>query len=248
MGNLLALTSRELKSLWYSPIAYVVGTLFLVLQGFVFWLLVAALNDPRSDVSFTISQAFFGPTFFYSIAVLITIPFLTMRTFSEEKRTGSIELLLTAPVTDAQVVLSKFLGAWIAYILLWASTIVFFLMLRSLTAFDWGPVLTGYLGTWLLGGVLISIGILASSLTRNQVIAAFLAFVTLMLLFSIGILDWFFKDPETSRLIHYLSLLEHLTDFSKGIVDTRPMFYYLSLTTIALFLTRRVISHPRWRS
>ena len=248
MANLWALTLRELKSLWYSPIAYVIGALFLVLQGFVFWLLVAALNDPRSEASFTIAQAFFGPTFFYSIAVLITVPFLTMRTFSEEKRTGSIELLLTAPVTDAQVVLSKFLGAWIAYILLWASTIVFFLMLRSLTAFDWGPVATGYLGTWLLGGVLISIGLLASSFTRNQVIAAFLAFVILMLLFSVGILDWFFKDPETSRLIRYLSLLEHLTDFSKGIVDTRPMLYYLSLTATALFFTGRVISNPRWRS
>ena len=248
MANLWALTLRELKSLWYSPIAYVIGALFLVLQGFVFWLLVAALNDPRSEASFTIAQAFFGPTFFYSIAVLITVPFLTMRTFSEEKRTGSIELLLTAPVTDGQVVLSKFLGAWIAYILLWASTFIFFLMLRSFTAFDWGPVATGYLGTWLLGSVLISIGILASSLTRNQVIAAFLAFVTLMLLFSVGILDWFFKDPETSRIIHYLSLLDHLTDFSKGIVDTRPMLYYLSLTVIALFWTGRVIRNPRWRS
>ena len=248
MRNLPALTSRELKSLWYSPVAYVVGALFLLLQGFVFWLLVAALNDPRSDAAFTIAQAFFGPTFFYSISVLITVPFLTMRTFSEEKRTGSIELLLTAPVTDAEVVLSKFLGAWTAYILLWASTIVFFLMLRSLTPFEWGPVWTGYLGTWLLGGVLISVGTLASSLTRNQVIAAFLSFVILLLLFCVGILDWFFKDPETSRLIHYLSLLEHLTDFSKGIVDTRPMLYYLSVTAVALFLTGRVIGNPRWRS
>jgi len=248
MQALLALTARELKAFWYSPVAYVVGALFLVLQGFVFWLLVAALNDPRSDPSFSVAQVFFGPTFFYSISVLITVPFLTMRTFSEEKRTGTVEFLLTAPVSDSQVVLAKFLGAWLAYIALWASTLAFFLLLRSLTPFDWGPVLTGYLGTWLLGGVLIAIGVLASSLTRNQVIAAFLCFVILLLLFSIGILDWFFRDPQTRELIRYLSLLDHLTDFSKGILDTRPMCYYLSLTVAALFFTGRVLSTPRWRS
>lgn len=248
MQNLLALTERELKAFWYSPIAYVVGAVFLLLQGFVFWLLIAALNDPRSDPSFTIAQAFFGPTFFYSISMLITIPFLTMRTFSEEKRTGSIELLLTAPVTDAQVVIAKFLGAWLAYIALWGFTGVFFVTLSRFAAFDWGPVLTGYLGTWLLGGVLISIGTLASSLTRNQVIAAVLSFVALMLLFSVGILDYFIRDPEASKLIRYLSLIEHLRDFSKGILDTRPIVMYVSLTAISLFLTGRVIANPRWRS
>lgn len=248
MDALLALTARELKAFWYSPVAYVVGALFLLLQGFIFWLLIAALNDPRTDPSFTIAQAFFGPTFFYSISVLITVPFLTMRTFSEEKRTGTIEFLLTVPVRDSQVVLAKFLGAWVAYITLWGSTVVFFLFLRTLAPFDWGPVLTGYLGTWLLGAVLIAVGVLASSLTRNQVIAAFLCFVVVLLLFSIGILEWFFRDPETGHLIRYLSLLDHLTDFSKGILDTRPMLYYLSLTAIALFLTGRVLTTPRWRS
>lgn len=248
MQALLALTARELKAFWYSPVAYVVGALFVLLQGFVFWLLVAALNDPRTDPSFTIAQAFFGPTFFYSTSVLITVPFLTMRTFSEEKRTGTAEFLLTAPVSDGQVVLAKFLGAWLAYVALWASTAVFFLFLSRSVPFDWGAVLTGYAGTWLLGGVLIALGVLASSLTRNQVIAAFLSFVVLLLLFSVGILDWFFQDPETSKLIRYLSLLEHLIDFSKGILDTRPICYYLSLTAIALFLTGRILASPRWRS
>ncbi len=248
MTNLVALTSRELKAFWYSPIAYVVGTLFLLLQGFVFWLLIAALNDPRTDPSFTVAQAFFGPTFFYSASVLIIVPLLTMRTFSEEKRTGTIEFLLTAPVTDGQVVLAKFLGVWIAYIMLWALTAPFFLFLRHLTPFDWGPVVTGYVGTWLLGGVLIAVGLFASSLTRNQVIAACLCFVTLLLFFAIGILSWFFHDPETSKMIQYLSLLDHLVDFSKGILDTQPITLYLSLTIAALFLTGRVISNSRWRS
>src|SRR3989338_7898526 len=248
MTNLFALTSRELKAFWYSPIAYVVGALFLLMQGWVFWLLVAVLNDPRVDPAWTMAQFYFGGTFFYWFSALITASLLTMRTFSEEKRTGSIELLLTAPVTDAQVVLAKFLGAWLAYIFLWAATLVYFLVLRSFSAFDWGPVITGYVGTWLLGGVLIALGVLASSLTRNQVIAAVLSFVALMLLFSVGILDVFVRDPEASKLIKYLSLTDHLGSFSKGLLDTRPMVYYLSLTLICLFLTGRVISSPRWRS
>ncbi len=248
MQTLWALTWRELRSFWYSPIAYAVGALFLLLEGWTFWLLVAVLNDPRVDPAWTMAQFFFGGTFFFWFAVLIVAPLLTMRTFSEEKRTGSIEFLLTAPVTDAQVVLAKFLGAWLAYVILWLFTLPLFFLMRTFTAFDWAPVLTGYLGTWMLGAVLISIGILASSLTRNQVIAAVLSFVVLMLLFSIGILDAFIKDPEMSKLIRYCSLINHLRDFSKGILDTRPVIFYLSFTAICLFLTGRVIGNPRWRS
>ena len=248
MQTLVALTVRELRAFWYSPIAYVVGALFLFLQGLVFWLLVLALNDPRSDPSWTMAQVFFGGTFFYWFSVLVLTPVLTMRTFSEEKRTGTIELLLSAPVTDTHVVLAKFLGAWIAYMLLWAFTLIFFVVLRTFTPLDWGQVFTGYLGTWLLGGVLLAVGVLASSLTRNQVIAAVLSFVTILLLFSVGILDVFIKDPETSTILQYLSIMEHLRDFSKGILDTRPMVFYLSLTAICLFLTGRVISNQRWRT
>ncbi len=248
MSKFLALTARELKAFWYSPIAYVVGAVFLLLQGWVFWLLVAALNDPRADHSWTMSQVFFGGTFFYWFSVLLIAALLTMRTFSEEKRTGTIEFLLTAPVTDLQVVLAKFLGAWVAYIQLWMLTVVFFLMLRTLTPFDWGPVATGYLGTWLLGGALIALGTLASSLTRNQVIAAVISFVAMLLLFSIGVLDVFIHDPESSKIIQYLSIMEHLRDFAKGVLDTRPVIFYLSVTAICLFLTGRVIGSPRWRS
>ena len=248
MNNLLALTSRELKAFWYSPIAYVVGALFLLLQGLIFWLLILVLVDPRADPSVTMAQFFFSGTIFFWFFVLVVPPLLTMRTFSEEKRTGSIELLLTAPVTDAQVVLAKFLGAWLAYISLWMWTVVFFFLLRRFTPFDWGPVVTGYLGTWMLGAVLISVGVLTSSLTRNQVIAAVFSFCAVFLLFSVGILDVFIRDPETSKIIRYLSVLEHLRDFSKGIVDTRPIIFYASLTAIFLFLTVRVVSSPRWRS
>jgi ABC-2 type transport system permease protein len=248
MSTLAALTWRELRAFWYSPIAYVVGALFVLLQGWTFWLLVAVLNDQRVDPSWTMAQFFFGGTFFFWFAVLIMAPLLTMRAFSEEKRTGSIEFLLTAPVTDTQVVLAKFFGAWLSYISLWIFTVPFFLLMRTFTTFDWAPVATGYLGTALLGSVLMAVGILTSSLTRNQVIAAVLSFVIVVILFSLGILDAFIKDPDTSRLIQYSSLIDHLRDFSKGILDTRPVVFYLSFTTICLFITQRIIANPRWRS
>lgn len=248
MSILWALTVRELRAFWYSPIAYAVGALFLLLQGLVFWLLVLALSQQWSDPSFTVAQAFLGPTFFSVTSMLIMVPLLTMRTFSEEKRTGSIEFLLTAPVTDAQVVIAKFLGAWLAYGLLWLFTMGFFLLMSRLTTFDWAPIFVGYLGVWLLGAALISLGLLASSLTRNQVIAAVLSFVLLMMLFSVGILDALVRDPDTSRLIRYCSLIEHLRAFSKGVLDTRPVAFYVTFTAICLFLTVRVIGNPRWRS
>ena len=248
MRHLWVLTGRELKAFWYSPVAYVVGGLFLFLQGFVFGTLVTILNDPRVDPGLTMAQIFFGGTFWFWFSVIIIPPLITMRTFSEEKRTGTIEFLLTAPVTDAAVVLSKFLGAWLAYIMLWGFTLVFFLIMRRFTSFDWAPVATGYLGTWLLGAVLIAVGVFASSLTRNQVIAAVLSFVVTLLLFSVGILDVFIKDPEASKMIRYLSMMDHLRDFGKGIIDTRPLVFYLSFTAICLFCTGRVIGHPRWRS
>ena len=248
MNNFLALTQRELKAFWYSPIAYVVSALFLLLQGVVFALLLALLNDPRIDPTFTMAQFFFSGTFFFWFIALVIPPLLTMRSFSEEKRTGTIEFLLTAPVTDTQVVLAKFAGAWLCYLLLWIATLPFFFLLRTLSAFDWGPVFAGYVGTGLLGMVLIAVGVFASSLTRNQVIAAVLSFVAILLLFSIGVLAVFVRDPESSKMIQYLSLLEQLRGFSKGVIDTRPMVFYLSLTSIFLFLTGRVISSSRWRS
>ena len=247
MTNLFALTSRELKAFWFSPIAYVVGALFLLCQGVVFWMLVTFLSMPQMDPSITISQLFFGGFFFW-LSTLISVPLLTMRTFSEEKRTGSIELLLTAPVTDTEVVLAKFLGAWLAYVILWSATLAFFALLRCFTPFAWGPVLMAYLGVWLLGGVLVSIGVLTSSLTRNQVIAAVMSFGLILLLFCVGVLEVFVRDPESVKIIRYLSILEHLSAFSKGILDTRPLVFYASLTAICLFLTGRVISSPRWRA
>ena len=248
MDALRALTARELKAFWCSSIAYVVGAIFLVMQGWVFGLVLAVMNDPRVDPSFTMAQFFFGGSLFYWFSVLLLPALLTMRAFSEEKRTGTIELLLTAPVSDAQVVLAKFLGAWLAFCLFWLAALALFIVLWFVAPFEWGPVLAGFAGTCLLGGLFTALGVLASSLTRNQVIAAVLAFVASMLLFSVGILDIFVHDPEAAELIRYFSLMEHMRDFARGIIDTRPLVLDTSLAAIALFLTGRVIASPRWRS
>jgi ABC-2 type transport system permease protein len=175
-------------------------------------------------------------------------PFLTMRTLSEEKRTGTIEMLLSAPVADWQVVLAKFLGAWTSYAALWATTLIFFVILRVYVPLDWGPILTGYLGTWLSGAALVSVGVLASSLTRNQVIAVVVGFVLMLLIFLVGFLGGLMGDPASRAFIEYLSLLEQMRDFSKGILDSRPIAFYLTLTAAALFLAIRTIANPRWRA
>jgi ABC-2 type transport system permease protein len=171
-----------------------------------------------------------------------------MRTFSEEKRTGTIEVLLSAPVTEAQVVLGKFLGAWMPYCVLWGASAIFFVILRCYTALDWGPLFSGYLGTCLMGSVLIAVGLLASSLTRNQIIAFIVGFVLILGLFCVGFLNIFLTSPDSRKLVQYLSLIEHFQDFSKGIVDSRPVVFYLSLTVAMLFLTVRTVASPRWRT
>ena len=247
MTNLLALTVRELKAFWYSPIAYVVGVCFLLLQGFILWLLATALSAPSAEGAWPINQAFFG-TFFYWISVMAMVPLITMRTFSEEKRTGTFELLLTAPVTESAIVLAKFLGAWLSYCALWALTILHFVVLSRYATLDWGGIFLGYAGTWLLGAVLIAVGVLTSSLTRNQIIAAVIAFVIILLLFCVGFLESFATTPDSRKFVQYLSLLYHFQDFSKGILDTRPLVFYGSTLAITLFLTIRAVGSPRWRS
>ena len=247
MRNLVALTIRELKSFWYSSIAYVVGTVFLLMQGWVFWFLLSVLNDPRVDPTMTLANLFFNTMWFW-FSILVMAPLLTMRSFSEEKRTGTIEVLLSAPVTEWQVVLAKFLGAWLSFCAYWLVTLIYFLMLRRFGPVAWAPVIASYGFAALLGAAFVGLGIFCSSLTRNQVVAGFVTFMLVLLLFSFGLLSVFIKDPETLKIVRYVSLLDQTQDFSKGLIDTRPIVYCLSLTVMWLFLAIRTIALPRWRA
>jgi ABC-2 type transport system permease protein len=247
MNNLIALTARELKSFWYSSIAYIVGMVFLLMQGWTFVFLLSVLNDPRVDPTISLAQLFFG-TMWYWFSLMVMAPLLTMRAFSEEKRTGTIEVLLSAPVTEWQVVLSKFLGAWLSLCAYWLVTVSYFLIARMFGPVEWASVWAAYGFTALLCGAFVAIGIWASSLTRNQVVAGFVTFVLVLLLFSVGLMTVFVRDPEASKVIQYFAMLDQARDFAKGVVDTRPLVLHTSIIVMMLFLTIRTIALPRWRA
>lgn len=248
MRNVGTLAGREWRALFYSPIAYIVGTVFLVLQGFTFWFLVSVLTNPFAVLDVSVIQLFFGATFWFWLGLLLVAPAITMRLLSEEQRSGSLELLLTAPVTPAEVVIAKFLGAFIFYGLLWAPTALYWVLLRQFTVFDLGPILAGYLGILLMGALFLAVGLLASSLTANQVIAAVVSTVVLVLLFSLGFLSYLVTAPALQPFFDYVNILEHFEEFGRGIVDTRHLVFYLSLTLASLWAACQVLESRRWRT
>jgi ABC-2 type transport system permease protein len=177
---------------------------------------------------------------------LLVVPMLTMRLFAEEKKSGTIELLMTSPITTVQVILGKFFACLSLYVLIVAMTLVYCGILELYSKPDWGPIFSGYLGYILLGGAFITVGILASALTENQVVAVLLSFGMLLLLW---LIDWSasFAGPTAARIIEYLSFIRHLQDFQRGVIDTKDVVFYLSFIFFGLFLTTRIIESRRWR-
>ena len=247
MRNIITLFKKELMSFFYSPIAYIVMFLFLVMSGFVFSLIFSALNDPSAPSSGSVMEFFFGGLLMW-FYVMPLCPALTMRSFAEERRTGTIEVLLTAPITDFQTVIAKFLAAWCFYVLLWAPTLLYVLILRHFIDFvDLGPILTGYIGVLLVGGLFISIGLLTSSLSKNQIVAYIVALVASVILFLLGIFEYVSRDSKLAGLFRYLNMFEHFQSFGRGILNTQYIVYYVSLTAIILFLTVRAVESRKWR-
>ncbi|MGH9337783.1 MAG: ABC transporter permease, partial [Vicinamibacteria bacterium] len=179
------------------------------------------------------------------VVLLFLLPMLTMRSFSEEIRTGTIELLLTSPLTDFQIVAGKFLGALALYGCMLALTLLHMGVLFFFGDPEWKPLLAGYLGMLLLGGAFISFGLVFSSLTRNQIIAGFLSFATFLFL-------WLIEYAESwagaaAGFVTYVSVTKHLSEFAKGVVDTRDVVYYLSFIGLGLFLSKQSLQSLRWR-
>lgn len=237
---------RELRAYFFSPLAYVVLTLLLVVHGLVFWVIVSYLSDPRVSVGAPL-ELFFGQTLFFWLVLLFVAPVLTMRLLSEERRSGSIEVLMTAPVTETQVVLGKYLAALCFYVFLWLPTLAYAGIVAYYADVDWGPVAAGYLGTVGLGAVFLAAGIFASSLTRSQLVAAVLTFALLVPLFTFGLLENLFNNEGLKTAFSYLNIWRHMEDFGKGIVDTRALVYYLSATAFFLFLAARTLEIKKWR-
>ena len=181
-----------------------------------------------------------------TILVLFLMPMVTMRTYAEEKRSGTIELLLTSPLTDFQIVMGKFLGAMGLYAVMLLVTMIHIGLLFVYGNPEWKPIVTAYLGVLLLGGCFVSLGLFISSLTKNQIVAGMITFAVFLFLW---IINWIgsFSGPTVNSLTEYLSVINHFDDFSKGIIDTTHLIYYFSVITFGLFMTARSVDSERWR-
>lgn len=248
MRALRTLWGKELSAYFLSPIAYVMMVFFLIVMGFSFWLLVDVMaQGPAGPAAM---RQLFSSIFFW-IAMLIVVPVLTMRLFAEEKRSGTIETLMTAPVTDVEVVLAKYLGALSFLCVVWMPTLAYAFILRAfspLTApVDLGPMLGGYVGTLLVGAQYVAIGLFCSSLTRNQIVSAIACFALICVSFFAGFLAFIAQNEGVRDLGAYVSSVSHMLDFSRGAVDTRPFVFYLSTAALVLFATVKVVESRKWK-
>jgi ABC-2 type transport system permease protein len=250
MRKFFTLLSREIRSYFYSPIAYIVLVFFLIISGVDFYFQISFMN--QRAISYSVEEAFFNSVFFWFAFVLI-FPLITMRLFAEEFKLGTIEPLMTAPVRDWQVVLAKYFGALIFYIILWIPTALYFVIFQAVThqpaASSTGAYFGGYLMLLLLGMFYLSIGCFASVLTRNQIVAAIISFATITLLFFLGLVSFILLEvsSETRQLLGYFSAIEQMGTLSRGEIDTRPMALYLSLTIVMLTFTYQAFQSRKWR-
>lgn len=235
MRNTTTIALKEFKSYLASPMAYVVTGIFLGLTGFLF-------QGSPSTYSETSISGFLGTG---SILLLLLASVLTMRLLAEEKKMGTLELLLTAPVRDSEVIVGKFLGSLGILTAMLALTFYYPLLLMWFGDPDWGPIATGYLGLFLLGCTSLAVGLFASSLTSNQIVAAVVAGGILCALWFLGMAADLFPEAM-GEVIGYLSLYYHFPDFMRGVIDTRGIIYYLSTTVLFLFLAIRSLESSRW--
>lgn len=236
MRNSLAIASKEVRTYYASPIAYVVTAVFLVITGYFFAFNVVNMQEA------TIRGFLFPGSF----VLLLLSPILTMRLLAEEQKMGTLELLLTAPVRDTEVVAGKYLASLFIFVVMLALTFYYPLVLFLFGDPDPGPIASGYLGLFLLGAAFIAAGLLASSLTSNQIVAAVIAFGLLILLWVISGASGFLSGPPKA-VVNYLALPAHFGDFTMGIIDTKHVIYYVSLTALFLFLAIRALETRRWR-
>ena len=255
MRNLWIICRKELRSYFVSPVAYLLLTMFAVIFGFFFWNslgyfifmgMEAQLRD--EPVPMNVNEQIIRPLLAnLSVVGLFFIPIITMRLFAEEKRTGTIELLVTSPVRDGEIILGK----WLAAVLLYLSMMLFsglsFVYLFRYGNPDWKPLLIGYLGLLLQAGALLAVGTFISTLTRNQIIAGAATFGVCLLLW---VLEWVsgFETATWARVLAYFSVIAHFESFAKGLIDTKDVVFYLSMTLLALFFTARSMESMRWRS
>lgn len=258
MRNFYLIAKKELKAYFSSPVAYVVITIFLVITGYFFYNLFAsfstlsfqatvnpAIAKQRNllNITETVIRPLFGNM---SMIMLLMMPLLTMRLFSEEKKSGTIELLLTYPLTDMEVILGKFFACVTVFSLMLSATATYPILVTVFGEPEMGPIITGYIGLFLMGSAFISLGVFASSITENQIIAATLSFGVLFLFWMMGY-TVSFMGPALGRIIMNISLVGHIEGFAKGVIDTTDIIYYAIFSILFLFLTSRVLESKKWR-
>ena len=254
MRNILAIAHKELRSYFTSPIAYIVIGFFALLYG-VFYVAILRFFMTQAmqagimggAQSMNVNQQVIRPLFQnVTVVALFLLPMVTMRTYSEEKRSGTIELLLTSPVTDFEIVMGKFLGALGLYLAMLAVTVIHIAVLYFYGRPEWKPIVTAYLGFILFGSCFISAGLFISSLSKNQIVAGTVTFAVFLFLWIITWIGNLF-GPVGEKVTTYLSIVDHFDDFTKGVIDTSHLIYYLSFITFGLFLTAKSVDSERWR-
>ncbi len=253
MRNVMAIAGKELRGYFASPIAYIVIGAFALLFGYFFYAGVAFFNRQSMQMamgmggSMNINQMLITPVFINAtVMMLFLLPAITMRTYAEEKRSGTIELLLTSPITDTEIILGKFLGAMGLYASMLAVTLIHVGLLFWFGNPEWKPIASAYLGLLLMGGCFISVGLLISSLTKNQIVAGVVTFAVFLMLW---VINWIgvFVGPTAQAILSHLSITDHFDDFSRGVIDTKHLVYYVSFISLGLFLTAKSVDSERWR-
>lgn len=253
MRKIFVIAAKEYKTYFTGPIAYVLMALFFALMSFMFVNIFSAFAGRSAMMmmqggGMSLNDYVFGPEFGnVNVVLLIMIPAITMRLFAEEKRNRTMDLLMTSPISAGEIVTGKFLaGVFIVWTIL-ATMAIYPLTVRFFSSFDKGPVLTSFLGIGLMSAVYVAIGIFASSLTENVLIAYFVAFVISLFFWVIGWAAVSVDGSTAQGVLNYLSVVTHFSDFTKGNIDVSAVIYYCSLVFFFCFLTDRVVESARWR-
>lgn len=238
MRNVAPLVQRELNTYFFSPIAYAVLTIFLLISG-IFFLAMTFTPGAESSLRQLVD--------IMPVILVVVLPIVTMRLLSDEFRTGTIETLMTAPVAESDVILGKFFGAVLFYAIMLVSTLIFAVIVASFGRLDWGLLLCSYLGLLLLGSLYIAVGLFFSACTVNQIISAVCSVVVLMVFTFLADYLATTQGGLFGLILHHLSIQDHYRDFTRGLLDTNHLIFFVTSTGLFLFLGVKVLELRRWR-
>jgi ABC-2 type transport system permease protein len=240
-----AVYRREMLALWVTPLAWVLSFAFLLLQGVSFYIVVDHYTHFTTLGMEGPVESYFS-SLFMPFTLLLVCPALSMGAFAEERRSGTLESLLTAPVTPGAVVYAKYLAALSTDVLLWLPTLLYVIIVRNVAAIDWPVVLSSYAGLFCIGAAYLAIGVLMSALARSQLLALMLTTLVQFGLFILGVGERVFDPGLLQAICAHVSVLSQLEDFARGVIDLRRLVFDSSLVTLCLFMTRRVVDSWRW--